>query len=46
MSLLFLATVQVGVKPVAPQSGRAPAGEVSWLELLSKEVDEETIRSM
>lgn len=46
MSLLFLATVQVGVKPVAPQSGRAPAGEVSWLELLSKEVDEETIRNV
>lgn len=50
MSLLFLATVQVGVKPMAPSASssstpRTPS-ETTWLELLSKEVEEETIRAV
>ncbi len=45
MSLLFLATLQVGIKPTAPSSSARMAGEVTWSQLLSKEVEEDIIRS-
>jgi hypothetical protein len=52
MSLLFLATVQVGVKPVSTTASssssttpRTPS-DTTWLDLLSKEVDEDIIRAV
>lgn len=43
LALLFLATVQVGIKPTTP---RGAAAEATWLDLLSREVDEDIIRSI
>lgn len=43
-AMLFLATIQQGIKPTPPSSHRMQSAEVTWLELLTKDVEEEAIR--
>ncbi|RYH13975.1 hypothetical protein EON65_34410, partial [archaeon] len=43
-AMLFLATIQQGIKPTSPSTHRMQNAEVTWLELLTKDVEEEAIR--